>query len=873
MRPHEMYKEAGVGGKGGLLIGVFWAQIALSIALIGLRIYTRSFIRGSVGWDDICLISTLVLNTGFTVFTTVAAVHGMGQHYEDLEVPQFAHAMLYILIGHVFVALATGIGRVSAAMFLLRIVMKPWHRWFLWFCTVSMVIMSIFLAVTVFAQCTPAESIWNPELADQRVCHLSLTVVAITYCSYAAAMDFILADFPWIALHGLNMKPKERHTTCLSLSLGVFAGICGIFRTTGLTSLSNSQDYLYAISDSAIWTASEITATIVCLTLLALRPLYKKIRNQESSSAGYQQHDDSIYANTSAYPLGSLKDNTTNDGKGSNLIETEASILAGKNDSDEAILLQGSTKGNIVKTQEKRTLEYGSSTLAVEQAVPIAGPAGNDVTSSDRNVTIVERRAQQKEARPWDQMPWELEQTPKEMACLKKTNVPPRLSCLNQDTGFNKLAVAMPLKSHELFQYLFESSRTPKITPKTPDNPCALRSAILMAGMHFSFQFGDLATFESTFLYHKIEVMRVINHWIASRDYKLEAAIIREMATLAFTEACHGELVAAETHISGILALIETARPDKSDPTRSDCCSTDRELANRYFVMSYVYITGLKSLLSGICRTGGHGSSLDAVPGRNLLKLSHTWHMSEAMENLGLKLQAIRLFPFFFSPLPQGARLNNADGQVIINSIRDFTAAQDHMFKNTGIETADGKFEGFWRRGPASRVLGEYVTAHIESISVPGKKEENPDMTPSSFVGPWCGLTIASIFYMQDVLGALEYVDKRIHKYAVTLLQHDVAKLLNSKDTPKNEAFMLWQTLVGLIASLRALKDNEQDRGLLSAREFFEEALKQQATTLGIATWSQAKGTLRRVAWPMGTASREFIEELWEKAMTGLPRV
>lgn len=55
-----MYKEAGVGGKGGLLIGVFWAQIAISIALIGLRIYTRSFIRGSVGWDDVCLISTLV---------------------------------------------------------------------------------------------------------------------------------------------------------------------------------------------------------------------------------------------------------------------------------------------------------------------------------------------------------------------------------------------------------------------------------------------------------------------------------------------------------------------------------------------------------------------------------------------------------------------------------------------------------------------------------------------------------------------------------------------------------------------------------------------------------------------------------------------
>ncbi|KAF4345178.1 sterol regulatory element-binding ECM22 [Fusarium beomiforme] len=864
-----MYKESGVGGKGGLLIGVFWAQIALSIGLIGLRIYTRSFIRGSVGWDDVCLIATLVLNTGFTVFTTVAAVHGMGQHYEDLTVPQFAHAMLYILIGQVFVALATGMGKVAVAMFLLRIVMKPWHRWFLWFCTVSMVLMSIFLAVTVFAQCTPAESIWNPELADQRVCRLSLTVVAITYCSYAAAMDFILAGFPWIALHGLNMKRKERHTICLSLSMGVFAGICGVFRTTGLTSLSNSKDYLYAISDSAIWTCSEVTATIVCLTLPALRPLYKKIRNQESSSGGYQQHNgDSVYANNPSFPLGSLRGSTTDNDKGSNLTEIEAS-MAGKNDSDEAILLQGPTKRNIVRTQEvsityKPTGLEGSdsSTRAVEQAAPIAGPAENDVMSSVRNgwpplyncvkgqrtciyappkIPLRERRAQQKEVQPWEQTPWEVtvEQRPKEIVCTKKTTVPLRLSCLNHDTGFNKLAVAMPLRSHELFQYY---------------NPCALRSAILMAGMHFSFQFGDLSAFESTFLFHKIEVMRTINRWIATRDYKLEAAIIREMATLAFTEACHGELVAAETHISGILALIETARVDKSDPNRS-----------------YVYLTGLKSLLSGICRTGGHGSSLDAVPGRKLLKLSHSWHMSEARENLGLKLLAIRLFPFFFSPLPQGAQLNNADGQIIINSTRDFTASLESISKEIGAETEDGKFDSFWRQGPASRILGEFVMAHIQSISVPEKKEESPEPTESTFIGPWCGMTIATLFYMQDVLGVLEPIDRRIHKYAVTMLQHDVAKVLTLVGTPKNDAFILWQVLVGILGSYRALKAFGEDRALASARQFFEESLKQQAQHLGISSWLEAKQVLRRVVWPSGNINREFIRGVWDKAVSGSP--
>lgn len=53
-------------------------------------------------------------------------MHGMGQRHDDLATSEFAKAMLYILTGQVFVALATGMGKVSVAMFLLRIVMKPW---------------------------------------------------------------------------------------------------------------------------------------------------------------------------------------------------------------------------------------------------------------------------------------------------------------------------------------------------------------------------------------------------------------------------------------------------------------------------------------------------------------------------------------------------------------------------------------------------------------------------------------------------------------------------------------------------------------------------------------------------------------------------
>lgn len=111
-----------------------------------------------------------------------------------------------------------------------------------------------------------------------------------------------------------------------------------------------------ATSDSVIWTASEVTTTIVCLTLPALRPLYNKVRGQESSSAGYQQHDDSTYKPGGSYALSSFPaergGGDTGFNKNGNFANVEAGRSTVKNASDETILLQGDDKRNIRRVQE-----------------------------------------------------------------------------------------------------------------------------------------------------------------------------------------------------------------------------------------------------------------------------------------------------------------------------------------------------------------------------------------------------------------------------------------------------------------------------------------------------------------------------------------
>ncbi|KAM0201922.1 hypothetical protein ACHAQI_011123 [Fusarium lateritium] len=405
----------------------------------------------------------------------------------------------------------------------------------------------------------------------------------------------------------------------------------------------------------------------------------------------------------------------------------------------------------------------------------------------------------------------------------------------------------------------------PDCLTRLVDDPGALRSAILLAGMHFSFQYGDLALFESTFLFHKLEVMQMINQWIASRDSKLKAEIIRHMATLAFTEICQGELLAAETHISGILALIDTGR-DNSGGQNPSARSTDQELANRYFVMSYSYLCGLKSLLGGINRIEGYASNLDDLPGHRIVEMSNVWHRNEGVESLALKLQAIRLFPYFFSPLPHGAQLGNADVYGIIETLRAFTTGLDDVYANQRDVYSEQTFHGFWRRGPASKILGDYVMAHARSISIGEEKPKPSKAQQQSFTSPWCGMVIASISYMQRVLGALEPIERRIHRYAITLLQQDMAMTMFEENASRNEVFVLWQLLVGLVGSQTYQKE-EKDRRLFAAMQFFQVALRKQADLLGISSWSEARIILKEVVWPAEDNSCVNVKGLWDEAV------
>lgn len=66
--------------------------------------------------------------------------------------------------------------------------------------------------------------------------------------------------------------------------------------------------------------------------------------------------------------------------------------------------------------------------------------------------------------------------------------------------------------------------------------PSALRSAMLIAGLHYSWQKGSLQDFESTYLYHKGECIRLVNNWVNDFDTRATADCMQLISTLVLAE-------------------------------------------------------------------------------------------------------------------------------------------------------------------------------------------------------------------------------------------------------------------------------------------------------------------------------------------------
>jgi hypothetical protein len=167
--------------------------------------------------------------------------------------------------------------KTSIGLFLLRVTIKPIHRWIIHIAMGLTVLTGlVFFFVTLF-QCTPISFFWDKNSQTGGCINVDV-IIALTflYSAVSVMCDFTFAILPIFLVWNLNMSIKTRALLIPILGMACVASVAVLCRMAYVMDFKN-PDFLWATLDIAIWSDIEQGLAITAGSLATLRPLYRKV--------------------------------------------------------------------------------------------------------------------------------------------------------------------------------------------------------------------------------------------------------------------------------------------------------------------------------------------------------------------------------------------------------------------------------------------------------------------------------------------------------------------------------------------------------------------------------------------------------------------
>ncbi|KAG5756993.1 hypothetical protein H9Q70_000409 [Fusarium xylarioides] len=283
--------------RGPMIRTVTWLSVIFPILFVGLRVYTRLFVRKVFGLDDWVIVISLILLICYGAIIEAAVQKGLGRHVEWVLTFDPQDAVPVALLGQVsqpFVVMSCALGKTSFSISLMRLAAQRFIHRFLWFIVVTMLILHILISIIVFVHCEDPRTTWNPAIVSKCWHPCTSSEVSLLHTlgssadirqAYSAATDFILALLPWAMLWNLNMKNKEKFGVAVAMSLGVFAGAIAVIKCTKLKANATSTDPTYDVGELLLTACAENALIIMAACIPTLRPMLRKVFPSSAKSS------------------------------------------------------------------------------------------------------------------------------------------------------------------------------------------------------------------------------------------------------------------------------------------------------------------------------------------------------------------------------------------------------------------------------------------------------------------------------------------------------------------------------------------------------------------------------------------------------------
>ncbi|GME64534.1 aspartic-type endopeptidase [Neofusicoccum parvum] len=275
---------------GIIVIAVMFALTLITLGFLAARLYTRIVILKLPGSDDWAAVLAWTMLLIYSAFLTEATRHGLGARGTNASPVAFGEMYKMVAIGQSFSYIGVAASKASVALFLLRIVVKTWHRIVLWAIIAVLSTICTLSSILHFARCDPVEACWDATVPGKFLMDPNtFTEILVAASIISVLSDIALVILPWTILYGLQMSRSEKRLIGTALSFGGLAAIAGIIRTETIltTNTSDLSVLMYRIARPLLWCATELCVTICASCVPILRPLWRALRGQSSASHGY----------------------------------------------------------------------------------------------------------------------------------------------------------------------------------------------------------------------------------------------------------------------------------------------------------------------------------------------------------------------------------------------------------------------------------------------------------------------------------------------------------------------------------------------------------------------------------------------------------
>ncbi|EQB53021.1 hypothetical protein CGLO_07305 [Colletotrichum gloeosporioides Cg-14] len=455
----------------------------------------------------------------------------------------------------------------------------------------------------------------------------------------------------------------------------------------------------------------------------------------------------------------------------------------------------------------------------------------------------------------------------------------------------------MSSKSHELFRYFLDVNSPKKGTVpkhkktigKVANNSDSFHGILLLAGLHYYWNNGNLGEFASTYYMHKINWIRSINSYLAEADHNDPSKFrtyLNIVGTIALIEMSMGDYDAARAHLTGLSMLKDRFQ------TLQQKGLTDLSLADSPSVIANISTDDTVQLYLALV-------TCDVIAGTsNLLQPPFPQEVTRRQQPKS----------------PIGAEQRLPDGRLALWLVTYFLMAS-YDISGENFDLSDLLD---YLRLVTTAHGGCYASQSFPVVPTPqSQTDTRTTQTPSPFHTkvPWGSTVAAGGAYIHCIIGLPWTYGPSTGGgplcYMIPAIQQDVAATETAMAGSRinldgftegarlGQALWLWKVVVGActIASAqkadlpapepggpgsepyhqdvvpRAHRDSsplcdDDDELYAMLAGWWARKLRRWSRATGVTEWNAARNVLALVAWPEKGPGERLAQRIWENAVS-----